>query len=226
MITFFTTGKPFKGHSGIIQRNALRSWILLHPDVEVILFGDDEGAGEICAELGLRHEPHMKRHQTGMKYLNYMFEQAQAIARHSYLCYSNCDIVFGREFFQAFAKAAELQCQFLMIGQRWDTDITEPIDFSREGWDAALEAFARSTGFRQKRHFIDFFLFTKNLYDEVPPLVVGRSWWDHWLVWKALCRHAAVIDCPSAVVAVHQNRLRVPSPRKRGNKRRRTRAAE
>jgi hypothetical protein len=92
-----------------------------------------------------------------------------------------------------------------MVGQRWDTDVTEPIDFSKEGWDVALEAFARNTGFRQKRHFIDFFLFTKNLYDEVPPLVVGRSWWDHWLVWKALCRHAAVIDCSSAVVAVHQN---------------------
>ena len=44
MLTFFTTGKPFRGHSGIIQRNALRSWLLLDPDVEVILFGDDEGA--------------------------------------------------------------------------------------------------------------------------------------------------------------------------------------
>jgi hypothetical protein len=34
MLTFFTTAKPFRGHSGVIQRNALKSWTLLHPDVE------------------------------------------------------------------------------------------------------------------------------------------------------------------------------------------------
>src|SRR5262249_19151083 len=55
--TFFATAKPFEGHSGIIQRNALKSWMLLHPNVEVILFGDDKGAAEIAAELGLRHVP-------------------------------------------------------------------------------------------------------------------------------------------------------------------------
>jgi hypothetical protein len=34
MITIFTTAKPFLGHSGIIQRNALQSWTLLHPETE------------------------------------------------------------------------------------------------------------------------------------------------------------------------------------------------
>ena len=29
----------------------------------MILFGDDEGAAEVCAELGLRHEPHVERHE-------------------------------------------------------------------------------------------------------------------------------------------------------------------
>ena len=46
MLTFFTTAKPFREHDAIIQRNALKSWKLLHPDVEVIFFGDDEGAAE------------------------------------------------------------------------------------------------------------------------------------------------------------------------------------
>jgi hypothetical protein len=61
MLTFFATAKPFLGHSGIIQRNTLQSWKHLAPDVEVILFGDDEGAHEVCAELGLRHEPRVER---------------------------------------------------------------------------------------------------------------------------------------------------------------------
>jgi hypothetical protein len=41
MITFFTTPKPFRGHIGVIQRNAIESWKRIHPSAEVILFGDE-----------------------------------------------------------------------------------------------------------------------------------------------------------------------------------------
>ncbi len=80
----------------MIQRNALESWTLLHPDIEVILFGDDEGAGLAARELGLRHEPHVERNEYGTKRLDYMFTTARAIARHEVLCYINCDIICWR----------------------------------------------------------------------------------------------------------------------------------
>ena len=91
MLTLFTTAKAFTGHSEIIQRNALKSWTLLHPDVEIILFGDDAGAVEISRELGLRHEPHVERNEFGTKRIDYIFRRAQQLARHDVLCYSNCD---------------------------------------------------------------------------------------------------------------------------------------
>jgi len=50
MITFFTTPKPFRGHIGVIQRNAIHSWKLVHPEAEVILFGNEEGAAEVARE--------------------------------------------------------------------------------------------------------------------------------------------------------------------------------
>src|SRR6516162_11091544 len=118
MLTIFATPKPFRGHVNIIQRNALKSWTLLHPGVEVILFGDDDGVAEVCGEFGLRHEPHVDRHPSGMKYLNYQFDRAQAIARNAYLCYSNCDIILLDDFFWAFTQAAAWRQRFLMIGQR------------------------------------------------------------------------------------------------------------
>src|SRR5450759_2378795 len=118
MLTLFTTAKPFTGHSGIIQRNALQSWKLLHPDVEVILFGDEEGAAEVCAEFGLRHEPHVERHESGFKYLNYMFERAQQVARYDCLCYSNCDIMLFSDLYEAVLLASASEKKFLMIGQR------------------------------------------------------------------------------------------------------------
>lgn len=205
MLTFFTTAKPFEGHSGIIQRNALKSWKMLHPDVEVILFGDEPGAAEVCREMGLRHEPHVERHESSMKYLNYMFARAQEIASHSYLCYSNCDIVLMKDYFEAFKKAVAWRQAQLFIGQRWDTDVTQPLDFSSGSWERELRQFTATKGVRQNYQLIDYFAFNKGLYDKVPPLVVGRSYWDWWLIWKALSARVPVVDGSAAFTAVHQN---------------------
>lgn len=205
MLTFFTTAKSFEGHSGIIQRNALQSWKLLHPDVEVILFGDELGAGETCGELGLRHEPYVERHESGLKRLDYMFARAQQISRHDCLCYSNCDIIFFQDFRKALSNTGRWTKKFLLLGQRCDTDIAEPVDFGRSDWGNTVRDLALANGRRQIPDFIDYFGFSKGLYDEVPPLVVGRSFWDWWFVWKALSTGTPVVDCTACVMAVHQN---------------------
>lgn len=45
-ITVFTIPKPFEGHIGTIQRNAIQSWCNLKPRPDVILFGDEKGVGD------------------------------------------------------------------------------------------------------------------------------------------------------------------------------------
>jgi hypothetical protein len=205
VITFFTTGKAFLGHNGIIQRNALQSWKFLHPDVEVILFGDDAGAAQVCAELDLLHEPKVEFHESGTKYLNYMFERAQEIARHNYLCFSNCDIVLFKDFIQAFEIARGWRESFLAVGRRWDTDVTEAIDFKGGSWDQGLRSLALSHGIQQDKFWIDYFLFRRGLYKAMPPLIVGHCYWDNWMVWKALSATVPVIDFSAFVMAVHQN---------------------
>lgn len=57
MLTPFTIAKPFCGHFAVIQRNAIRSWTLLHPACEISLFDDEDGSTEIAAEFGFNsHE--------------------------------------------------------------------------------------------------------------------------------------------------------------------------
>jgi len=205
MLTLFTTAKAFTGHSGIIQRNALRSWTLLHRDVEVILFGDDEGAAEISRELGLRHEPHVERNEFGTKRIDWIFSRAQEISRHDLLCYSNCDMIYPQAFWKSLAQVRARHSKFLMVGRRWDSDITEPIDFSRPSWEADVVALAREKGIQQPGYSVDYFAFRRGLYSHMPELVIGRVWWDHWLVWKARMEGAAVVDVSPLVTAVHQN---------------------
>jgi hypothetical protein len=205
MITFFTTAKPFDGHSALIQRNALQSWKHLHPDVEVILFGDDEGAAEISAELGLRHEPYVERHESDTKYLHFMFARANQIARHDFLCFANCDIVLMSDFWAAFEKTHRWRKHFLMVARRWDTDVIELIDFAKPTWANELRMQALAKGFQQDEWWIDFFLFPKGMYIDMPSLMVGHCYWDNWMIWKALSTGTPVVDASLFLMAVHQN---------------------
>ena len=205
MLTIFSTPKPFRGHIDVIQRNALKSWKLLHPDAEVILFGDDEGTADVCRELALRHEPQVLRSDRGTKRLDFIFARAQELAHYDLLCYVNCDIILTADFFLALTRLLEWRPSFLMVGRRWDTDITQLLDFSRPSWQAEIIARARAEGCQRFFHNIDYFAFPRGLYTEIPPLAIGRVGWDHWLVWKAGASGVAVVDVSEAVCAVHQN---------------------
>src|SRR6266478_3705708 len=123
MITFFTTAKPFTGHNGVIQRNALKSWTLVAPGTEVILFGNEEGAAETARELNIRHVAAVERTREGPKVLRSFFDAAQQLAQHDVLCNVNCDIVVTEDFAAAVATVRAATEEFLMVGRRWDTDV-------------------------------------------------------------------------------------------------------
>jgi hypothetical protein len=205
VLTLFSTPKPFEGQIGIIQRNALWSWKLLHPEVEVILFGDEPGTAEICHELGLLHMPHVERTRECTKLVRSVFGPAQEMARHDLVCYSNCDIILGHDFLAATSRVSAWRKRFLMVGRRWDSDIVSPVDFSETDWNGKLKEFVLRTGVQRLYYNVDYFAFSKGLYTDIPPLAIGRVWWDHWLIWKASQRHAAIVDASDVVMAMHQN---------------------
>jgi hypothetical protein len=206
MLTLFTTPKPFLGHSKVIQKNALTSWTKLHPEIEVILFGDEAGAVEIAEELGLRHEPAVERDTKGNKRLDCMFRTVQKMARHDVLCYVNCDIVLMRDFLAAVERVRAEQAHFLIVGRRWDADITQPLNFEQPDWEPELCDFAKTHGKQRSAAWIDYFAFSRGLYgEELPAFVVGRVFWDNWLVWRARKSKSTVVDASESVVAVHQN---------------------
>lgn len=206
MLTIFTTAKAFRGHFNVIQRNALKSWVLLHPDVEVILFGDEEGYAEAARDIGLRHEPGVRRNQFGTILVSSMFEKAQALSKHNLLCYVNCDIVLFPDFLAALQTVREKGQPFLLVGRRWDVEVTQPLPFERPAWALDLRELALHKGRRRTPDWIDYFAFSRGVYASgVPDFAVGRTFWDNWLLWKATALGHIVVDASPVVVAVHQN---------------------
>jgi hypothetical protein len=206
MLTIFTAPKPFVGHVGIIQRNSLRSWMLLHPKAEVIVFGDEPGIAETCRELELRHEGAVPRNEFGTPRVNHLFTKVREIARHEILCYSNCDIILPpKSFLESLTLLSKKYAQFLMVGRRWDLDVTAPHDFSRPSWSEELQVAALGAAHQRPAWWIDYFVFRGSFLEHMPPFAVGRPAWDNWFIWNALSKQVPVVDASQAVIAVHQN---------------------
>ena len=206
MITFFSTPKPFRGHIGTIQRNAIRSWKLVHPEAEVILFGNEEGAAEVAREIGVRYEPEVERNTLGTPLLSSLFDRADHLARHGRLCFLNSDILLTNDFFAASTRLAQIYERFLMVGRRCDVDITQQWDFSKPEWGERLRSMARERGKLRPAQWIDYFVFPRGLLSrQVPPFAVGRPGYDNWLLWKVRSIGVPVVDVTQVVLAIHQN---------------------
>ena len=205
MLTLFAMPKPFEGHIGTIQRNAVTSWTRLTPRPEIILFGNESGIAEIAAELGVKHVVDVKRNEKGTPYLNDLFEKAQSLASFPTVCYVNADIVLLNDFPAAVLQVAAWRPAFLMAGRRTDIDITAPLDFSAADWAQRLGRDVEARGKRRSVSWIDYFVFARGMYHDVPPLLIGRVWWDNWLVWQARALGVPVVDVSRRVLAVHQN---------------------
>ena len=150
--------------------------------------------------------PNVRRNENGTKYLNYIFDRAQEISRHNFLCYANCDIMLTSDFRAALELVAGACSQFLMIGRRWDTNITESWNFDQHDWDRQLRALALLSGKRNGPTWVDYFCFSRGLYyQKMLPFLIGRHGWDPWLIWFARKSKVRLIDASRMVVAVHQN---------------------
>jgi hypothetical protein len=204
-LTIFAIPKAFRGHIAVIQRNAIASWTRMNPRPDVILFGTDEGTAQVAAELGVRHVPTVQKNQWGTPLVSDLFAQAQELGRSPWLCYVNADIILFDDFIAAVSRVAAWSASFLMVGRRTDLDVVEPLGFEQANWAMQLKESARSKGWLQAARSIDYFAFPRGLYPAMPPLAIGRFWWDNWLLWKARSLGARVLDATAVVTAIHQN---------------------
>lgn len=206
MITIFAIPKPFKGHFGTIQQNAITSWTLLDLKPEVILFGNEEGTKDLCKKLNIHHIPELAYNENNAPLLNDLFDRAKIATSNNLLCYVNSDIILMNDFTRVIQTLTPLKQKFLMVGRRWNVYIDNLLDFSVRNWQNELSDYISRNGSQASLPGnSDYFVFTKDLWGNIPRFAIGRGYWDSWLVYEALRLHADVIDASQTVMAVHQN---------------------
>lgn len=204
MISLFCVPKPFEGHIGVIQRNALRSWKELGTSCEILLLGAETGTAAAASSVGGVHLPDLATDRDGFPRLDEAFRMAERAARSPWLCYVNCDIILLPQFLQAAHKAFSALGDSLVVSRRWNLDVTRPIDFD-DGWVDEIRDLVRSAGTLFSDFAIDVFLFPKGFFGELPPFAIGGFSWDNWLVHEARATQRPVVDITEANAVVHQN---------------------
>ena len=187
----------------MIQRNAIKSWTLL-PDVDVILLGEEEGLADAASELGVRHIATVERNANGVPLISSMFKLARENSNSDLLCIINADMVLMPDFVEAAKQSVKLKDKFVLLSQRWDLDVTAPLDFSGD-WSHGLRSKVNGQGQLHRPAGSDFFLFPRSCYADIPTFTIGRAGWDNWMIYKARKENWAVIDCTPSVMIVHQN---------------------
>jgi hypothetical protein len=203
-LTLFSAPKPFTDpHIATIQRNAIRSWTLL-PDVEVILLGEEIGLADAARDLGVMHIPDVKRNTSGTPLISSMFSLARENSNSPLLCIVNADMLLLPDFVEAAKRVVKLKDTFVLLSQRWDYDITTPIDFT-DDWATRLRSSVLGQNNLHRPAGSDFFLFPKSCYTAIPDFAIGRAGWDNWMIYKARQEGWPVVDCTPSVMIVHQN---------------------
>jgi hypothetical protein len=201
MLSLFTMPKAFTGVFDLVQRNAILSWTKLRPHCEILLCGDDQGTVEMAAEIGAKHVPGIPRNSRGTPLVSGLFEEAHRAADNQVMGYVNADIILMSDFMEAVQSVTAARSRFLLVGQRRDIALSEAISFDAD-WERRYRQLGISTG----RYYpgIDYFVYPKGLWGDIPPFALGRYYWDNWFPYAARLRKAPVIDATQMVLALHQ----------------------
>lgn len=204
-LTIFSAPKPFTNpHIALIQRNAIRSWQNLGEQVEIILLGEEPGLAEAAAELGVKHIAEVDRTASGTPLVSSMFNLARQNSTSPLLACVNADILLMPDMVENTLRVASQARRFLIIGQRYDLEVREPLEFG-PGWSERLRERALTQGKLHRASGSDYFVFPRDCFTNMPAFAIGRAGWDNWMIYAGRRSGWPVVDATPSIMIIHQN---------------------
>ena len=119
--------------------------------------------------------------------------------------FANADIILDKSLSKLLHRIAQEQLrECLIIGRRIDFEQYDRINFSRN-WESRVRSRVEQKGKFASVLCKDYFLFPRQLYQDVPAFAIGRGNWDSWMVVHAKAQGWPVIDATNILFAAHQN---------------------
>lgn len=182
MITIIAVPKAFSGKISLIQKGAVKSWLTINPRPEIILLGNESGISQLSRRCGLKHVRKISRNGHGTPLLDQVFTIANRTAKNKIVLYINCDIILENGVIETIKFVSSKFNRFLIVGRRYE-----------------------ESGILKGPSWIDYFIFTKGLFKNIPPFAIGRTFWDKWLIWYAKINNYPIIDATETIIVLHQS---------------------
>ncbi|QDV71507.1 hypothetical protein Poly24_52440 [Rosistilla carotiformis] len=203
LVTIFTVLKPFVGEADTHQRNALASWQMLGPDVEILLFSDTSIPDDLRARFTCL--PCIATNELGTPLLDDVFRVAADIARGSVRAFVNGDIVLDQRFTHSVRRLQDSDlASWLAIGQRTELDVPAAVQHPAAGWLDDCFQKCETQGELASVVCKDYFIFTADLFQDLPAFAIGRGNWDNWMVAHSKSNGIPVVDITAVAPVIHQ----------------------
>jgi hypothetical protein len=203
VITFLSSPKPFLGLDATNQCRAIKSWQQAVSGAEVFLYGHVQADPATTAAINCRWVTDIETTSCGLPYFNSIVTHAAKHARYDLQIFLNCDILLTSSLERVLQNLHSLS-RFLLIGQRLDLAEAAVLHLSQPVLGQLTALAERKLIQVHPASGMDYFIFHRGMWDELPPLIIGRGAYDNALVAYCLRRRIPVIDGTRVIVALHQ----------------------
>ena len=196
----------YNNEEQLVHNLTIRNWLLFHPFVIPVLFATEAPLAEKCRRQGWDVRPVIETAADGVPVLKNMFLDAMSNYNTMFYAYSNGDILYTNSLLETLVSGLEsfitLDKPAMLVGKR--TNIDHVTNTEGSSWqNIAVTAKRRGELFSARAE--DYFITTPSYpWEDIPPLVIGRLWYDNWLVYNARKQGHLVIDATITLLAVHQ----------------------
>ena len=189
MLTILSTPKPFEGHIGLIQRNAIGSWVRLSPRPQIILFGR-LAPEPVKWPLSSASSTSPRSRRTNSALLicvdSSRAGETAGAPQSPLLRQRRHHPDRGARARRAVRTRAT--AAFLMVSARINLDLDVPILFETDWRRLAERAAARRAAARATTRASISSSSPRVSIQNIPPLAIGRAWFDQWMIKAAAQR--------------------------------------
>lgn len=202
MITILSSPKPFKGKDKINQYRAISTWKKLH-NAEIILYGDEVGLDLVGKELNVKIVKDIEMSKDGIPLFNSIISHSEKNGLFKNQMYINCDILINETILDAL-NSISLN-RFLLIGERMDLEKNIYVDLFENNYkQSILKKIKEKKILLHGPTGIDFFIFPKGIWKDLPKVVIGRGGYDSSLLAHCRRNKTPIIDGTGVIIALHQ----------------------
>jgi hypothetical protein len=208
---FFTTPKFFDQNNIVSQINSFTNVLSLKLTKTLTVFGEegDQLGKKVASHLKIKWHTKYRTAPSGAPLLNDLFKTIiQIYPDADFYIYFNSDILFVSGLPDSLVHLNKKKggTPIFACGQRWDTDIIhELINWERMDLNN-FQNKIKNNGNLHDSCGIDYFIFEKNTFHEMPDFIVARATYDNVIVGHSIINNKIMDwDLSETIFAAHQN---------------------